>query len=125
MVFTYSIFSRSEITCKSREDSMFYIKFYQELFIISKGHITSTNKTLVMIFTLLTDGGLVTKSCPTLCDHMDCSPPGSSVHGIFSGNNTGVDCHFLLRGIFPAQESNPGLLHYRQILYRLSYEGSP
>ena len=24
----------------------------------------------------------VTQSCPTLCDHMDCSPPGSSVHGI-------------------------------------------
>ena len=23
------------------------------------------------------------KSCPTLCDPMDCSPPGSSVHGIF------------------------------------------
>ena len=66
MVFTYSIFSRSEITCKSREDSMFYIKFYQELFIISKGHITSTNKTLVMIFTLLTDGGLVTDLCRTL-----------------------------------------------------------
>ena len=22
------------------------------------------------------------QSCPTLCDHMDCSPPGSSVHGI-------------------------------------------
>ena len=29
----------------------------------------------------------------------------------------------LLQGIFPAQESNPGLLHCRQILYRLSYEG--
>ena len=27
--------------------------------------------------------GLVAKSCPTLCDPMDCSPPGSSVHGIF------------------------------------------
>ena len=26
---------------------------------------------------------LVTQSCPTLCDLMDCSPPGSSVHGIF------------------------------------------
>ena len=26
--------------------------------------------------------GLVTKLCPTLCDPMDCSPPGSSVHGI-------------------------------------------
>ena len=25
----------------------------------------------------------VTKSCPTLCDPMDCSLPGSSVHGIF------------------------------------------
>ena len=25
---------------------------------------------------------LVTQSCLTLCDHMDCSPPGSSVHGI-------------------------------------------
>ena len=26
---------------------------------------------------------LVTQSCPALCDPMDCSPPGSSVHGIF------------------------------------------
>ena len=25
----------------------------------------------------------VTQSCPTLRDHMDCSPPGSSIHGIF------------------------------------------
>ena len=25
---------------------------------------------------------LVAQLCPTLCDHMDCSPPGSSVHGI-------------------------------------------
>ena len=25
----------------------------------------------------------VTQSCPTLCGPMDCSPPGSSVHGIF------------------------------------------
>ena len=34
------------------------------------------------------------QSCPTLCDPMDCSPPGSSVHGIFPGKNTGVGCHF-------------------------------
>ena len=26
--------------------------------------------------------GLVTQSCPTLCNPMDCSPPGSSIHGI-------------------------------------------
>ena len=25
---------------------------------------------------------LVAQSCPTLCDPMDCSPPGSSVHGV-------------------------------------------
>ena len=33
-------------------------------------------------------------------------------------------CHVLLQGIFPIQESNPGLQHYRQILYQLSYVGS-
>ena len=27
-------------------------------------------------------GGLVAQSCPTLCDPLDCSPPGSSVHAI-------------------------------------------
>jgi len=36
-------------------------------------------------------------------DPMDCSLPGSSVHGIFSGKNTGVGCHFLLQGIFLMQ----------------------
>ena len=41
------------------------------------------------------------------------------------GKNTGVGCHFLLQGIFPNQELNPGLLHCRKILYQLSYEGSP
>ena len=41
------------------------------------------------------------------------------------GKNIGVGCHFLLQGIFPTQESNLGLLHFRQILHRLSYEGSP
>ena len=36
-----------------------------------------------------------------------------------------MDGHFLLQGIFPTQELNPGLLHCRQILCRLSYEGNP
>jgi hypothetical protein len=31
----------------------------------------------------------------------------------------------LLQGIIPTQESNWGLLHYRWILYQLSYPGSP
>ena len=33
--------------------------------------------------------------------------------------------HFLLQWIFPTQGSNPGLLHFRQMIYRLSYVGSP
>ena len=33
-----------------------------------------------------------------------------------------MGCHFLLQGIFPAQESNPGLPHYRQTLYCLSHQ---
>ena len=68
---------------------------------------------------------LVTHQCPTLCDPMDCSPPGSSVHGDSPGKNTGVGCHALLQGIFPTQGSNPHLLHCRRILYRLSLQGSP
>ena len=38
----------------------------------------------------------VAQSCPTLCDPMDCSLPGSSIHGIFPGKSTGVCCHCLL-----------------------------
>ena len=31
----------------------------------------------------------------------------------------------ILQGIFPTQETNPGLPHYRRILYQLSHTGSP
>ena len=39
----------------------------------------------------------VSQSCLTLSDLLDCSLPGSFVHGIFPGKNTGVGCHFLLQ----------------------------
>ena len=32
------------------------------------------------------------ESCPTLCDPMDCSPPGSSYSWDSPGKNTGVSC---------------------------------
>ena len=77
--------------------------------------------------------------CLTLCDPIDCSPPGSPIPGILqartlewvyeginaqscptlcdsvdyspSGSSvTGVVCHFLLQGIFLTQGLNPGLL---------------
>ena len=56
---------------------------------------------------------LVAQSCPTLCNPMDCSPPGSSVYGDSPGKNTEVCCYALLQVIFPTQGSNPGLLHCR------------
>ena len=69
----------------------------------------------------------------TLCNPMDCSPPGSSVHGplpvrisewvsISFSKNTGVSSHSFLQGIFQSQGLNPGVLHCRQILYHLSYQ---
>ena len=53
---------------------------------------------------------LVAQLCPTLCDPMDCSPPGDS-----PGKNTGVGCHDLLQGVFPTQGWNPGFLNCRLI----------
>ena len=54
---------------------------------------------------------LVTQSCS--------APPSMG----FSHKNTGMGSHSLLRGIFPTQVLNPGLLRCRQILYRLSHQG--
>ena len=49
---------------------------------------------------------LVTQLCTTLCNPMDCSPPGSSVLGILCPWNTGVGGHDLLQGIFLTQGLN-------------------
>ena len=68
---------------------------------------------------------LVAQLCPTLCSLVNCSQPGSSVHGDSTGKNTGVGCHALLQGIFLTQGLNPGLPHCRRILYCLSHQGSP
>ena len=63
----------------------------------------------------------VAQLCPTLCDPMDCSLPGSSVHGIFQGIVLEWTAISFSRGIFPTQGSNPGLPHCRQMLYCLSH----
>ena len=60
----------------------------------------------------------VTQLCLTLCNPMDC--PWNSL-----GQNTAVGRLSLLQGIFPTQESNQDLLCCRQIVYQLSYQGSP
>ena len=55
---------------------------------------------------------------------MDCSLPGSSVHGILQATILEWDAVSFSRGIFPTQGSNSGLPHCRQALYRLSHKGS-
>ena len=56
---------------------------------------------------------------------MDCSLPGSSIHGIFQARILECVVIFFSRGIFPTQRLNPGLAHCRQTLYCLSHRGSP
>ena len=52
--------------------------------------------------------GVHAQSCLTLCDPMDCSPPGSSVHGVSQARMEWVAI-FSSRGVFPTQGSN---LHF-------------
>ena len=61
----------------------------------------------------------------TLCDPVDCNPPGSSLHGILQARILEWIAISFSRGIFPTQGLNPGLLHCRQMLYPLSHQGSP
>ena len=68
------------------------------------------------------------QSCLTLYNPMDCSPPGSSIHRIFSGKNVGVGCHVLLQGIFLTQQLNPHLLcllHWQVGSLPLAAPGKP
>ena len=46
---------------------------------------------------------------------MNCSPPGSSVHGDSPGKNTGVGCHALLQTIFLTQGSISGVMSAAQV----------
>ena len=67
------------------------------------------------------------QSCLTLFNPIDCSPPGSSVHGDSPGKNTGVGCHVLLQRIFPTQGLNMRLYvscSGTQVLYKGHHLGS-
>ena len=47
---------------------------------------TLVGKVMFLLFNMLSAAAAAAKSlqsCPTLCDPMDCSPPGFSIHGIF------------------------------------------
>ena len=58
----------------------------------------------------------VTQSCPTLCDPVDCSPPGSSVHGILQARILEWVAISFSRGSSQTRGCNPGLPHCGQTL---------
>ena len=80
-------------------------------------HFHSTLYTLLLLF--------IAQPCLTLCNPMDCSPPGSSVHGTLQSKNTAVGCHALFQGIFSTQGSNPHMLYWQANSKPLSHQGSP
>ena len=75
------------------------------------GHVTFKKAPLVILICSLTIGACVCVCAKllqlyqTLCDPMDYSPPGSSVHGILQARKQ-VGCHALPQGIFPTRGSN-------------------
>ena len=64
----------------------------------------SSESSLHLIFSTQCCAVLSCQSCPTVCDPMDYSPPGSSVYADSPGKNTGIGWHALLQGIFPTQD---------------------
>ena len=64
--------------------------------------------TLIHSFNLYSTSAAAAKSlqlCPTLCDPIDSSLPGSPHPRDFPGKNTGVGCHFLLQCMKVKSES--------------------
>ena len=62
---------------------------------------------------------------PALWGPVDCSSPGSSVHGLFKAKNTGVGCHFLFQGIFQTQDWTHISCFGRQILFHCTSWEAP
>ena len=89
---------------------------------------------MVYTHTVTVCGCSLTKSCPTLWDPMDCSPPGSSVHGISQARILELVTISFSRGSFRPRDQ---ILHWQQSLYHwttreaqwkaynLTKEGSP
>ena len=67
----------------------------------------------------------ITKSSPTICDSMNCSPPGFSVHGISQARIPEWVAISFTKGIFQTQKSNPHLLHWQAGSLPLNHQGSP
>ena len=88
----------------------------------AQGTYLSTNMAFMVLSTSdSVQFSSVTQSCLTLCHPMDCSPSGSSVHGILQARILEWVAIPFSRSIFLTQGKNLSLLNCRQILYHLSH----
>ena len=81
-----------------------------------KNKHTETNNTITEIKQYCESESEVAQLCPTLCDPMDCSLPGSSLHGILQARVLEWVAISFSRGSSLTQGLNPGLPHSRQTL---------
>ena len=109
---------------------LIFLRFH-ELFLHFKSQIHLLVVTLILLYLCLFSvcvshsAPKSLQSCPTLCDPIDGSPPGFSVHEILQARILERVALPFSRESSPAQEPNLGLLGCRQILYHLSHQGSP
>ena len=111
-------FAVFEIYCVSYLTVMAHLKFGSDAFQVLKiimqivllyGVIQGLQYQLGLLWVLHTKS---LQLCPTFCDTMDCSSPGSSVNGDSSGKNTGVGCHFQgVNILFSNQKDVSGKCH--------------
>ena len=90
----------------------------------SLSHLALVSLDILSFPYLLRSEVLVTQSCPTLCNSMNCSPPGSSVHGIFQARILEWVAISFSRGSSRPRDRIWVSCIGRQILYRLSYKES-
>ena len=67
---------------------------------------------------------LVTKLCPTFCDSMNCSPPGSTVHGVFQARILEWVAISFSRGS-PQPRIEPASSAWQEDSLPLNHPGSP
>ena len=101
---TVNILKHLWIICLTNQSIM-----TQNMFLfVTSSHIQSCIITINFIQSCVCAKSLLL--CLTLGEPMDSSLLGSSVHGDYTGKNTGVGCEALLQEIFPTEGSNLHLL---------------
>ena len=104
-IWIYNYYSENHLSKQECFSPLCLVSFQTLIFLIEFFFI------VLSIYWSVSVKALVAQSCVTLCDPMDCSPTGSSVHWYSPGKYMGVSS--LFQGIFATQLLNLDLLHCR------------